>query len=651
MMETVKRLSLGIGLIAAVSAFLLLSDWKSRAAPGPRAPRVALFQIGSQVVLDETAQGAIDGLARKGFVDGKSVRLQRFNAQGDFATANNIAKAILDARFDMVITLTTPCLQAMAGANRQGKILHVFGAVTDPAGAGVGISRTDPLGHPRHLVGIGTFEPVREVMRLARRLNPGLKVAGVVWNPGEACSEACVRLGREVARELGMRLLEANVENSAGVSEAAASVIARGAEALIMGGDNTVELAKDAVIKEGLRAGIPTFGYEPACVNSGALAGLGANYPAVGRITGELAGDILNGRDPRTVRIENVLPKTLALNLATLAKLRGNWRIPPEVMASADFVIDAQGRRTERKAQAAAVKKWKIEMIELVEAPSIDESRRGVLAGLREAGLVEGRDYELRVRNAQGDMPTLSSMIDAAITAQADMIYTITTPALETAMTKVHDRPILFTLALDPLLVGDTGTHENHRADVAGVYDRSPFEGMMKLVRQCIPRARRIGTLFAPAEANSVNFREEMEKAAREAGFELVAVPSSSAAEVNDSALALTQRGIDVICQINDNLHDAAFPSIARAAERARIPLFGFSTGQIGRGAALVLSNDHFDGGRESALIAARVMRGESPGRFPYQGIRRTRLLVNPEAARAVGLTIPEGVMKRAEKR
>jgi ABC-type uncharacterized transport system substrate-binding protein len=264
--------------------------------------------------------------------------------------------------------------------------------------------------------------------------------------------------------------------------------------------------------------------------------------------------------------------------------------------------------------------------------------------------MVEGRDYELRVHNAQGDMPTLNSMIDAAVTSQADMIYTSTTPALQTAMNKVHDRPIVFTLALDPLLVGDRGTHEKHRPDVAGVYDRSPFERMMKLVRECLPRARRIGTLFAPAESNSVNFRDELEKAARAAGMELVAVPSSSPAEVNDGALALTGRGIDAICQINDNLHDAAFPSIARAAERARLPLFGFSSGQIKRGAVLVLANDHFDGGRESALIAARVMRGESPARFPYQGIRRTRLLVNPEAARAVGLTIPDPVLARAER-
>ena len=128
-----------------------------------------------------------------------------------------------------------------------------------------------------------------------------------------------------------------------------------------------------------------------------------------------------------------------------------------------------------------------------------------------------------------------------------------------------------------------------------------------------------------------------------------MALPSSSPVEVSDAALALTQRGIDAICQINDNLHGAAFPSIVLAARRAKLPIFGFSTGQVAQGAAVILSNDHFDGGRESALIAARVMRGESPAAFPYVGISKTRLMVNQAVAEAAGMHIPEAVVRQAE--
>ncbi len=654
MRNVLARLSLGIGLIVVVSAGLLLSDLKNRSASKGNAPRVAIFQLGSQAILDEIAEGAIQGLAAKGFENGQTMRLQRYNAQSDLATAANIAKAIVDEGPDLVLTISTTCLQAMAAANQNGKIKHIFGGVSDPSAAGVGIQKGKPLAHPPHMAGIGTFQPVAETIELARKMNPGLRTAGLVYNPAETNSELCARAARAKATELGMRVVEATVETANEVFAATASVVSRGAEAIFIGGDNTLELAIESVVKAASEGGIPVFGYMPTNADRGALAGLGANYFEVGRITGELAGDVLNGRDPRTVPIENVLPKTLHLNLGALAKLRNQWRVPEDIQSSADVLIDRDGRRIERRAQArsaAPSRKWKIDIIELVEAPAIEESRKGVLAGLKESGLAEGRDYEIRVRNAQGDISTLTSLIDAAITAGSDMIYTITTPALQAAMNKVHDRPVLFTLSLDPSLVGDRGTHENHRANVAGVYDRSPFEAMMKLILECLPRARRIGTLFAPGEPNSVYFEKEMSKAAQAAGLELISLPSNNAAEVNDSAAALVQRGVDAICQINDNLHDAAFAAIATAARRARLPVFSFSTGQIGRGASVVLSNDHFDGGRESALIAAKVIRGGSPASFPYTGIRRTRLLVDQQAAAAVNFTIPAAVLARAGRK
>ena len=659
------RIGVGLSLITVLSAVLLFSDWAGRRAVR-RLPRIALLQVASYQLVEDGVSGVFQGLRAKGYEENRSMLVRRFNAQGDLPTLNSMARVITGGEFDMVVTVTTPALQAMAAANRDRKMPHVFGLVTDPFVSGVGLRKEAPLDHPRHFVGIGSFQPVREIFQLAKKVYPGLRSAGTVFNPGETCSQACVRLARVAARELGVELLEAQVENSSGVLEAANSLVARGVQAIFVGGDNTVEPATPMVLKAAAQGHIPVMVYEATWAERGALLALGANYFEVGRTTGELAGDVLAGRDTAKIPIVDVLPKRLGLNLGALASLRDPWRVPPDMLAAADLGVDEKGVRWNRSAtpprsgeqgsgvllpatQARPGKKWKIHLIELVDAPAIEESRRGILSGLRETGLVEGRDYEIRLLNAQGDMATLSSLIDAAVTGQADMVYTITTPALQAAMNKVRDRPVLFALALDPLLVGDGGTHAAHRSNVAGVFDRSPFEGMMKLVRECLPGARSIGTLFAPSEANSVNFRSELEHAAKGAGLRLVAVPSNSPAEVPDAALALTQRGIDAICQINDNLHGAAFPAIVAAARRAQLPVFGFSTAQASQGAAVVLSNDHFDGGRESALIAAQVIRGASPAKFPYQGITKTKLIVNPQAALVAKLRIPQPVLRRAE--
>ena len=659
------RIGLGLTLIAGLSALLLFSDWAGHRT-SRRLPSIAVLQVASYPLVEDSLRGVLQGLRAKGYEENRTMLVRRFNAQGDLPTLNNMARAIAGGEFDMVVTATTPALQAMAAANRDRKMPHVFGMVTDPFLSGVGLRKEAPLEHPRHLVGIGSFQPVRETFQLAKKVYPGLRTAGTVWNPAETCSQACVKMARAACRELGVDLLEAQVENSSGVLEAANSLVARGVQVVFVGGDNTVESATPMVLKAAAQAHIPVIVYEATWAERGAMLGLGANYYEVGRATGELAGDVLGGRDPAKIPIVDLLPKRLGLNLSVLANLHDPWRVPPDILAAADLGVDEKGVRWNRAAApvrpgeraagsvpsptpARPAKKWRIHLIELVDAPAIEESRKGILSGLREAGLVEGRDYEIRLLNAQGDMAALSSLIDAAVTGQADMVYTISTPALQAAMNKVRDRPVLFALALDPLLVGDGGTHAAHRANVAGVFNSSPFEGMMKLVRECLPGARSVGTLFAPSEANSVNFRNELEQAAKKAGLRLVAVPSNSPAEVPDAALALTQRRIDAICQIDDNLHGAAFPAIVAAARRAQLPVFGFSATQASQGAAVVLSNDHFDGGRESAMIAAQVIRGASPADFPYRGITKTRLIVNPQSALAAKLQIPVPVLRRAE--
>ena len=103
-------------------------------------------------------------------------------------------------------------MQGVAAANRERKIPHVFGAVTDPYGAGVGITGPAPDQHPAHLVGVGTFQPVESAIRIAKQMNPDLKRLGVVWNPSEDNSEACVRKARATCAELGIAVAGGHTE-------------------------------------------------------------------------------------------------------------------------------------------------------------------------------------------------------------------------------------------------------------------------------------------------------------------------------------------------------------------------------------------------------------------------------------------------------
>jgi putative ABC transport system substrate-binding protein len=165
-----------------------------------------------------------------------------------------------------------------------------------------------------------------------------------------------------------------------------------------------------------------------------------------------------------------------------------------------------------------------------------------------------------------------------------------------------------------------------------------------------MPAVKTLGTLFVPAEVNSVFNRDLLRDAARKAGLALIDVPANTSSDVADASLALTARRPDAICQIPGNLTAAAFPTVQQAAARARVPIFAFQSIQAHGGAIVTLSRDYRDAGRQSAALAVRVMKGEKPAALPFQAVSRTRLIVNPDAARRIGIALPPALVAKADE-
>jgi len=351
-----KRLILGVLLIVAASAALLFSDLGRRTTKAHSVPRVGLLQHASTMLLDEGTRGTIDGLSEHGFVDGKTVVIDQFNAHGDITVGNSIAAEMVQARYDLLLTMSTLSLQAVANANRGGKTVQVFGLVADPAVAGVGISWDDPLKHPANLVGYGSFLPVPDAFAIAREMFPGLKRVGVAWNPAEANSRAFVEKAREACQQMGIELLEANVENSNSVLEAEQSLVARDAEALWISGDVTVSVAADSVIAVGRKAHIPVFSIIPGKPDRGTLFDYGADFYQIGRQTGGLAADILRGADPRKIPVKNEVPIYFVVNTTALTGLRQRWQIPAKILVRSNVVVDATGIHHRGSGDQAATK-------------------------------------------------------------------------------------------------------------------------------------------------------------------------------------------------------------------------------------------------------------------------------------------------------
>jgi putative ABC transport system substrate-binding protein len=319
------RILLAIFITAGI---LLLLDLENRKTDVKnQIPDIAIFKITSRKVIDETENGVISALGERGFTDGKTCMMKRFSAEGDMAVANTIAQNIVSSRFDMVITISTPSLQVMANANKKGDILHVFCAVTDPYNSGVGISGTAPDEHPPHLVGIGTFQPVEKTFEIMRQMKPDLKKVGTVWCTSETCSEACVKLARKKCAELGIELVEMGIENSTQILESAMAVTMSGVEALWVGGDNTVENGIDQLINAASRAKIPLITNNPYNTYGNILFGFGAEYFEVGKLAGNMAADVLEGKSTTEIGVEDIVPNKLVTNPDALNNIKDKWNI------------------------------------------------------------------------------------------------------------------------------------------------------------------------------------------------------------------------------------------------------------------------------------------------------------------------------------
>jgi putative ABC transport system substrate-binding protein len=332
-----RRLGLGLSIIALASLALLLSDWRHR-SPRASVPHVAVFQYNSNPNLDLSVRGLIDSLREHGWVDGRTMEVRFFNAESDMGTMNSIAQEMVSGKYTHVITVSTSCLQAVARANRDGKVKHIFGAVADPLAARVGINPANPFDHPKWMVGIGSFMPVGEVLEMARRLNPRLRSVGLPWNPAEANSQSFTYAAREAARRLGLELLESNVESSTAVGEVTDSLIARGAEAILITGDNTVGVGANTLLSSTRKARIPVMAALPSVVGHGALFAIGADFYQMGRQVGDLAARVLSGEDTATLPIFYQIPKTFLIDRRVPAQLRDTWVFPPDVLAQAKDV-------------------------------------------------------------------------------------------------------------------------------------------------------------------------------------------------------------------------------------------------------------------------------------------------------------------------
>ena len=321
-----SRLSRRIALLL-VALLLISSTAFAQSTP----LRVGITQIVEHPSLDQARQGFIDRMAELGYVEGTNVLYDYHSAQGDWATAQTIARKFQTDGVDLILAIATPSAQAAAHLIKDIPILIT--AVTDPVAAELVESIERP---GTNVTGTSDLTPVKAQLELLKEIVPNAVRVGVLYNAGEVNSVVQVEIARAAAAELGLQLVEATAASSSEVLQAAQSLQGR-VDAIYVPTDNTVVSALESVVMVAERARLPLIAGEADSVAKGALASVSIDYYQLGRQTADIAYRVLQGENPADIPIEYQSEMSIVLNLD--AARRMNVTIPESVIAKAVRVI------------------------------------------------------------------------------------------------------------------------------------------------------------------------------------------------------------------------------------------------------------------------------------------------------------------------
>lgn len=270
-----------------------------------------------------------------------------------------------------------------------------------------------------------------------------------------------------------------------------------------------------------------------------------------------------------------------------------------------------------------------------------EEALRGFRHRLKEQLGPEGERYRLNVQVLESDKP---AQVKLPKLDQAQLIFSLGTPATLAARRLAGKRPVVFSMIADP--VADGIYEPGRRLRLTGVTTELSLEDQLEALTQVLPRARRIGVLHHTLDMAML---ERVREDAEERELELVNV----AVDSNDQVLgALEQLNvqIDVLWTFGRLLRGS--PSLAQFlilhSLRNQLPLMGLSPDQVERGALFCAYATPDDIGRQSADVVQDLLSGKDVAELPPQTPQVTRIALNLRAADAIGQAIPREVRRSA---
>ena len=284
----------------------------------------------------------------------------------------------------------------------------------------------------------------------------------------------------------------------------------------------------------------------------------------------------------------------------------------------------------------------------IVEHPSLDDIRRGVIAGLSDLGYKEGQNLTINFQSAQGNMATAGQIAKQFVADNPDAIVAISTPTAQTLAAATQTIPLIYTAVSDPVaakLIDESGVAT--QANITGLSSELPLEPQIELFTKVKPNAKHIGFVYSSGEMNSVSLKERLKVELPKYGMTLIDVPANRSSDVASATRALDGRA-DLIYTSLDNNVASAMEAMVAVANELKLPIIASDEYSVRRGAAAALGVNDFDFGVATAKLVAGTLDGTPANQIKPEVMNTLTLYISPTHATNQGVTISDELLKNA---
>ncbi len=290
---------------------------------------------------------------------------------------------------------------------------------------------------------------------------------------------------------------------------------------------------------------------------------------------------------------------------------------------------------TDTASESTETKVYHIGISQLVEHPSLDAIRTGVIDAIHDGGFVDGENIEIDYLNSQGSIENTNTIANEFASDKYDLVVGITTPSTQALFNKVKDAPIVYTAITDPVTAGLVGD------SITGVSDLTPVRKQLDLLMELLPDTKSVGMIYNSGELNSEIQVNIAIAEAEKMGLDLQVKGITNSNEIALALDAILDK-VDVLYIHKDNTVASAFPVVVKKANAKNIPIIGAVKDFVDQGALATDGPSEYNTGYQAGEMVVQVLTGTPISTIEPQTVTKTKRDFNTETAARYGIELPE---------